>query len=468
MAIAGRDTAPCSVGQNSAMRTAIDTIAAIATPAGRGAVGILRLSGPQAVDIAEKISGSLPLPRQAGLRDFCDADGSLIDQGLVLHFPAPNSFTGEDVVELQGHGGPMVLHLLLRAVCTLGARAARPGEFSERAFLNNRMDLAQAEAIADLIDASSAQAVRAARRSLDGEFSKRVNALVEELIQLRVFVEGALDFSDEDVNWLADEGLASRLEILLTHLRTLIAQATQGRRLREGITVTLTGQPNVGKSTLLNYLAGSEAAIVTAIAGTTRDVLRENIVLHGLPLTVVDTAGLRDSEDPVEIEGIRRAWQALEHAEIALYLVDSRDRITANDEALLKKIPAHLRVLVVHNKCDLSGEAPRCVTQHGRTHVYLCATSGSGVDLLVDEIKKIAGISEFGDDAFSARGRHLDALQKTLSHTMQAQQRLTERSAAELAAEELRLAQQALREITGAFSSDDLLGRVFSQFCIGK
>ena len=450
------------------MSSATDTIAAIATPAGRGAVGILRLSGPQAASISEKISGALPPPRQAGLRDFRDADGTLMDQGLVLHFPAPNSFTGEDVVELQGHGGPMVLHLLLRAVCALGARAARPGEFSERAFLNNRLDLAQAEAIADLIDASSAQAVRAARRSLDGEFSKRVNALVEELIQLRVFVEGALDFSDEDVNWLADEGLASRLEILLTHLHTLIAQAAQGRRLREGITVTLTGQPNVGKSTLLNHLAGTEAAIVTAIAGTTRDVLRENIVLDGLPLTVVDTAGLRDSEDPVEIEGIRRAWQALEHAEIALYLVDSRSRITADDEALLKKIPSHLRVLVVYNKCDLSGEAPRCVTEDGRTHVYLCAATGLGVDLLVNEIKKFAGISEFGDDAFSARGRHLDALQRTLNHTTQAQQRLAERSAAELAAEELRLAQQALSEITGAFSSDDLLGRVFSQFCIGK
>lgn len=450
------------------MRFATETIVAVATPAGRGAVGILRLSGPQAAAIAEKISGSLPAPRQAGLRDLRGADGIKLDQGLVLYFPGPNSFTGEDVVELQGHGGPMVLHLLLRAACALGARAARPGEFSERAFLNDRMDLVQAEAIADLIDASSAQAVRAARRSLDGEFSKRVNALVEELIQLRVFVEGALDFSDEDVNWLADEGLRSRVATLLAHLRALIAQAMQGRRLREGITVTLTGQPNVGKSTLLNRLAGTEAAIVTAIAGTTRDVLRENIVLEGLPLTVVDTAGLRESKDPVEIEGIRRAWLALEHAEIALYLVDSRQRITADDEALLKKIPAHLHVLVIHNKCDLSGEQPRRMVDDERTHLYLSASDGHGVDLLTSEIKKIAGLSEQTENAFSARGRHLDALQRALTHSMQAQARLNEGATAELAAEELRLAQEALSEITGTFSSDDLLGRVFSQFCIGK
>lgn len=450
------------------MQTTTDTIAAIATPTGRGSVGILRLSGPQAASISEKICGALPAPRVATLRHFRDAENNAIDQGLVLFFAAPNSFTGEDVVELQGHGGPVVLQLLQQAACVFGARPARPGEFSERAFLNNRMDLAQAEAIADLIDASSAQAVRAARRSLDGEFSQRVNALVEELIQLRVFVEGALDFSDEDVNWLADEGLSSRLEILLTHLHTLVAQAAQGRRLREGITVTLTGQPNVGKSTLLNRLAGTDAAIVTAIAGTTRDVLRENIVLDGMPITVVDTAGLRDSEDPVELEGIRRAWLALEQAEIALYLVDSRQRITADDEALLKKIPAHLQMLVIHNKCDLSNETPRCVTENSTTHIHLSASQGQGVELLVREIKKIAGLSEQSENIFSARARHLDALQRTLTHTSQAQQRLQEHATAELAAEELRLAQNALSEITGAFSSDDLLGRVFSQFCIGK
>jgi tRNA modification GTPase len=450
------------------MRSTTDTIAAIATPTGRGSVGILRLSGPQAASISEKMCGTPLVPRVATLRHFRDAEDCAIDQGLALFFPAPHSFTGEDVVELQAHGGPVVLQLLQQAACTHGARPARPGEFSERAFLNNRIDLAQAEAIADLIDASSAQAVRSARRSLDGEFSQRVNALVEELIQLRVFVEGALDFSDEDVNWLADEGLSSRLEILLTHLRTLMAQAAQGRRLREGITVTLTGQPNVGKSTLLNRLAATDAAIVTAIAGTTRDVLRENIVLDGLPITVVDTAGLRDSDDPVELEGIRRAWQALDHAEIALYLVDSRQRLTADDQALLKKIPAHLHVVVVHNKCDLSGEAPRRETRDAYAHIHLSASQGQGVELLEREIKSIAGVSDQSENIFSARARHLDALQRTLAHTLQAQQRLQEQATAELAAEELRLAQNALSEITGAFSSDDLLGRVFSQFCIGK
>ena len=277
----------------SPAKSSTETIAAVATPAGRGALGILRLSGPQAPRIAELMAGTLPAPRQAALRHFRDPQGNVIDQGLLLCFPAPHSFTGEDVVELQGHGGPVLLDLLLRSACALGARVARPGEFSERAFLNNRIDLAQAEAIADLIDAASAQAARAASRSLDGEFSRRIHALVDELIQLRVFIEGALDFSDEDVDWLADGRLRERLAALLAHLQNLIAQAAQGRRLREGITVTLTGQPNVGKSTLLNRLAGSDAAIVTDIAGTTRDVLRENIVLEGLPLTFPTTTGVK-------------------------------------------------------------------------------------------------------------------------------------------------------------------------------
>jgi tRNA modification GTPase len=460
------------VVQNTRMqppaKSSTDTIAAIATPPGRGALGILRLSGPDAVAIAEQIAGTLPPPRMASLRHFRDQHAEAVDQGLLLYFPAPNSFTGEDVIELQGHGGPVLLDLLLRAACALGARVARPGEFSERAFLNGRLDLAQAEAIADLIDAASAQAARAASRSLDGEFSRRIHALVEELVQLRVFVEGALDFSDEDIDWLSDEKLRTRLENLSGHLQTLIAQAARGRRLREGITVTLTGRPNVGKSTLLNRLAGNEAAIVTEIAGTTRDVLRENILLDDLPLTVVDTAGLRESDDPVEREGVRRAWAALAQAEIALYLIDDRVGVTAEDEALLQKLPSGLQVLVISNKCDLSGRAPEQSSTKGRALIRLSAANGDGMELLSDAIKRIAGVTESTEGLFSARTRHVDALRRAYAGARDAQRRLLEGASPELAAEELRLAQQALAEITGQFSSDDLLGRVFSQFCIGK
>jgi tRNA modification GTPase len=452
----------------SPAKSPTDTIVAIATPPGRGALGTLRLSGPAAAGIADLIAGTLPPPRLATLRHFRDQHGEAVDQGLLLYFPAPHSFTGEDVIELQGHGGPVLLDLLLRAACALGARVARPGEFSERAFLNGRLDLAQAEAIADLIDAASAQAARAAARSLDGEFSRRIHALVEELIQLRVFVEGALDFSDEDIDWLSDENLRTRLAGLITQLQTLITQAARGRRLREGITVTLTGRPNVGKSTLLNRLAGSEAAIVTEIAGTTRDLLRENILLGDLPLIVIDTAGLRDSDEPVEREGIRRAWTALAQAEIALYLVDDRTGVTVEDEALLQKLPANLQVLVISNKCDLSGRAPGQTSIGGREQIRLSAADGSGMELLSDAIKRIAGATESAEGLFSARTRHVDALQRAVTRAQEAQQRLQEGATPELAAEELRLAQQALAEITGEFSSDDLLGRVFSQFCIGK
>lgn len=452
----------------TSVKTSTETIAAVATPPGRGALGILRLSGPQAAHIAELIAGTLPKARQAALRHFRDPHGAVIDQGLLLFFPGPNSFTGEDVVELQGHGGPVLLDLLLRSVCALGARVARPGEFSERAFLNNRIDLAQAEAIADLIDAASAQAARAASRSLDGEFSKRIHALLDELIQLRVFIEGALDFSDEDIDWLSDDKLRKRLATLIEHLRTLITQAARGRRLREGITVTLTGQPNVGKSTLLNRLAGNEAAIVTEIAGTTRDVLRENIVLDDLPLTVVDTAGLRESNDPVEREGIRRAWSALAQAEIALYLVDDRVGITAEDKALLQQLPAQLKVLVIANKCDISGRTAEVTQMNGYEGIRLSAAEGIGLELLTTAIKQIAGATETAEGIFSARTRHVDALRRALAYSQDAQTRLLEGVTPELAAEELRLAQEALAEITGQFSSDDLLGKIFSQFCIGK
>jgi tRNA modification GTPase len=439
----------------------------VATPAGRGAIGILRLSGPQSARIAEQLAGALPAARTAALRKFRDAGGGEIDHGLVLHFPAPHSFTGEDVVELQGHGGPVVLDLLLRAALHHGARQARPGEFSERAFLNGRIDLAQAEAIADLIDAASQQAVRAAQRSLSGQFSTRVHALVEELTVLRSFVEGALDFSDEDVDWLADDSLRSRLEALLLSLQHLCAEAAQGRRLAEGLVVTLTGAPNVGKSTLMNRLAGADVAIVTDIPGTTRDLLREHVLLDGLPLTLVDTAGLRDSSDPIEQEGQRRARAALSQAEVALFLVDDTRGFTPVERDLFSRLPAGPRPLVVHNKCDASGRVPQRFEDEGIVHVRLSAATGAGLELLRAEIRAVAGLEAGAEGLFSARTRHVEALRHALGAVGDAAQRLREGATPELAAEELRLAQQALATITGEFSSDDLLGRIFAAFCIG-
>ena len=449
---------------------AIDTIAAIATPPGRGAVGMVRVSGPLVPRICESLAGALPPPRQAALRSFRDAAGERIDQGLLLYFPAPRSYTGEDVLELQGHGGPMVLSLLLQAACAAGARPARPGEFSERAFLNGCLDLAQAEAVADLIDASSRSAVRAALHSLQGEFSNRVQGLLDELIAVRADLEAALDFADEDVPWITPQTLHERSAGLVEITADLIREAAQGRRLREGMSVAIAGQPNVGKSTLLNRLAGAEAAIVSPQAGTTRDLLREHIVVDGLPLTVIDTAGLRDSSDPVEQEGVRRAWAALEKAELILFLADDRNGLTDTDAALLAKLPADIETLLLFNKCDLSGAAPlREKDAQGRTRLRLSAAAGQGMDLLAAEIKRAAGFSSAGAEGlFTARARHLDAL-----HHAQASLRLARAHAArndspELIAEELRLAQQALDEITGRFSSEDLLGRIFSSFCIGK
>lgn len=446
-----------------------DTIVAIATAPGRGGVGIVRLSGPQAAAVAERLSGkALPPPRTAGFRHFHAADGSRIDSGLVLHFRGPNSFTGEDVVELQGHGSPVALNLIVQAACAHGARPARPGEFSERAFLNDRIDLAQAEAIADLIDATTEQAARAAQRSLEGQLSQRVQAIAEQLLELRMFVEGALDFSDEDVNWLADRTLAAKLADARGALDALLAQAAQGRRLREGYTVALTGRPNVGKSTLLNRLAGAEVAIVTDIAGTTRDVLRENLDLGGLPVTLVDTAGLRESDDPVEREGIRRARRALEQAELALFLIDARESITGEDKRLMAELPAQLPRVIVHNKSDLAGIVPRRDERDGEVELYLSAASGEGVALLIDELRERAGLHGGGEGLFSARGRHLDALRRTQAHLQTATTHLASGAMPELAAEELRLAHEALGEITGRFTTEDLLGRIFSSFCIGK
>jgi tRNA modification GTPase len=449
---------------------AADTIAAIATPAGRGAVGMVRISGPLTPRICEALAGALPPPRRAVLRNFRDETGEPIDQGLLLYFPAPKSYTGEDVLELQGHGGPLLLSLLLQAACAAGARPARPGEFSERAFLNGCVDLAQAEAVADLIDASSRGAARAALHSLQGEFSRRVQGLLDELIAVRADLEAALDFADEDVPWITPQTLHERIEGLLEIIADLGREAAQGRRLREGLTVAIAGQPNVGKSTLLNRLAGADAAIVSPLAGTTRDLLREHIVIDGMPLTVIDTAGLRDSADPVEREGVRRAWGALEKAELILFLADDRDGIGEADAALLAKLPHNVETLVVLNKCDLSGRPPlRTSDTLGRISLRLSAAVGQGLDLLTTEIKRAAGFSGgAAEGLFTARARHLEALRHAQAALRLARAHAAKNRSPELIAEELRLTQQALDEITGRFGSEDLLGRIFSSFCIGK
>lgn len=448
-----------------------DTIAAIATPPGRGAVGMVRVSGPLAWAVCEHIAGALPPPRQAVLRNFRDAAGARIDQGLVLYFPAPHSYTGEDVLELQGHGGPVVLNLLVQSACAAGARPARPGEFSERAFLNGRIDLAQAEGVADLIEASSRAAARAALHSLQGEFSRRVQGLLDELIAVRADLEAALDFADEDVPWITPETLRDRCAGLVEIGEDLIREAARGRRLRDGLSVAIAGRPNVGKSTLLNRLAGAEAAIVSPHAGTTRDLLREQIVVDGLPLTVIDTAGLRDSADPVEQEGVRRAWAALEKAELILFLADDHQGLTPADHALLQRLPPEVETLVLLNKCDLSARPP-AREPDGRGHIQLrlSAGTGAGLDLLAAELRRAAGLGAApAEGLFTARVRHLDALHRALAALRLARAHATRSSSSpELIAEELRQAQQALDEISGRFTSEDLLGRIFASFCIGK
>ena len=392
-----------------------------------------------------------------------DADGEVVDEGLVLYFPGPDSFTGEHVVELQGHGGPLVLAILLASACAAGARLARPGEFSERAFLNGRLDLAQAESIADLIDAGSHAAVRAASRSLQGEFSARVSALVDALTSLRADLEAALDFADEDVPWLSSSQMTLRLGGLQRGLADVLRAAAQGRRLRDGLTVAIGGQPNVGKSTLLNRLAGTEAAIVSPIAGTTRDVLREHLTLNGLPVTVLDTAGLRDSDDPVEKIGIERARKAIEQAEVLLYLVDDRIGLTAVDEAELANLSPNAQRVLVHSKCDLSGGRAGIIDP---ASLRLSATTGAGIDTLIQRLHQLAGLDTSATDALGARARHLDAL-RTAAVEVDAARGLPLTSP-ELIAEHLRLAQAALEAITGRYTADDLLGRSFRPSASGN
>ncbi len=442
-----------------------DTIVAIATPPGFGGVGIVRLSGDDAPRIAEAICKSLPRPRLAAFRVFRDADGEPIDEGLVLRFEAPRSFTGEEVVELHGHGGPVVLDMLLQRCVGLGARLARPGEFSERAFLNERLDLAQAEAIADLIESGSARAARMAARSLRGEFSRRVQELVDELIALRVYVEAALDFSDEDIDFLSDGRVEQRLGALTQHIEALRAAAEQGRVMREGLTLVIAGRPNAGKSSLLNLLARSDAAIVTEIPGTTRDLLREFIQIDGLPVHLIDTAGLRDSDNPIEREGIRRARKALDEADLVLWVYDCQDEAPEVDEAVAA---LDIPLLLVRNKIDRRDEAPAERERGGLPEIALCARDGRGLERLHDFLKRHAGVGEQGEDGFSARRRHLLAIERAGQALQRAANTLLERHAAELVAADLRDAQAALSEITGEFGADDLLGEIFSSFCIGK
>lgn len=455
------------------MSTPRETIAAVATAQGRGGVGIVRISGPLASVAAKAISGRELKPRYAHYGPFFSDDRQVLDEGLVLYFPGPNSFTGEDVLELQGHGGPIVLDMLLKRCLELGCRLARPGEFSERAFLNDKLDLAQAEAIADLIEASSAQAARNALRSLQGAFSQRVHNLTEQLIGLRIYVEAAIDFPEEEIDFLADGHVLSMLDKVRDELSTVLREAGQGALLRDGMTVVIAGRPNAGKSSLLNALAGREAAIVTEIAGTTRDILREHIHIDGMPLHVVDTAGLRDTDDHVEKIGVERALKAIGEADRVLLVVDATAPEALDPFALwpefLEYRPDPAKVTLIRNKADLTGEAVSLETSDdGHVTISLSAKSAEGLDLLRDHLKACMGYEQTSESSFSARRRHLEALRHASAALEHGRAQLTLAGAGELLAEDLRQAQHSLGEITGAFSSDDLLGRIFSSFCIGK
>jgi tRNA modification GTPase len=450
-----------------------DTIVAQATASGRGGVGIIRISGPLSSVVAKQLLGKVPAVRQAEYLPFQEQNGQVLDQGLALFFKAPNSFTGEDILELQGHGGQVVLDMLIKAVLQVsGLRLARPGEFSERAFLNDKLDLAQAEAIADLIDASSQQAARGALRSLQGEFSKHIRQLVELVIHLRMYVEAAIDFPDEEIDFLSDGKVLGDLKHIIFQLQQVRKQAQQGSLLREGMRVVIAGRPNAGKSSLLNALAGRDAAIVTDIAGTTRDVLKEHIHLDGMPLHIIDTAGLRDSTDKVELIGIERAWQEIEQADRVLFMLDSTDTRESDPHLIwpefIDKLPSKIGLTVIRNKADLSGENIGESEVNGFTVLHLSASNNMGVDILAEHLKDCMGFNASNEGQFIARRRHLDAIERASEHLDVGKDQLENHFAGELLAEELRITQNHLNEITGEFSSDDLLGKIFSSFCIGK
>lgn len=445
-----------------------DTIAAQATPPGRGGVGIVRVSGSHVRQIATALLGGVPAPRRAVVRRFLDSSGETIDRGLALYFPQPRSFTGEDVLELQAHGGPMVIDLLVARVLQLGARAARPGEFSQRAFLNGKLDLIQAEAIADLIDSASVEAARSAQRTLQGYFSDRVRDLMEGVTELRVLVEAAIDFPDEEVEFLTDASVLARLDELLQRLGATIASAQTGRLLREGLIVVIAGPPNVGKSSLLNRLTERDSAIVTDIPGTTRDLLRESIHIDGLPLQLVDTAGLRSTSDVIEQQGVERAGKAIDTADIVLWMVDDRWEAYAQENFASPQFTNHPATVVVRNKVDLSGQLPGLVDGIEPPTVRISATTGAGLDVLKARLKATAGYQQSTEGSFLARRRHLDALQRTETALRSARNQLCGQVAPELVAEDLWEAHRALGEITGECSSEQLLERIFSSFCIGK
>lgn len=452
-----------------------ETIAAIATPLGRGGIGIIRVSGPLALPIAKAILGKTPQPRYAHYGNFLAADNATLDQGIAIFFPNPHSFTGEDVLELQGHGGPVVLQWILDRVVELGATLAEPGEFSKQAFLNDKLDLAQAEAIADLIDASSEQAAKSALKSLQGEFSAQINDLVEQLIRLRIFVEAAIDFPEEEIDFLSDGKVAGQLQSILDQLHRVFKSAQQGALLSEGMSVVILGRPNAGKSSLLNALSGKDSAIVTNIAGTTRDIVKVQIQIDGMPLHILDTAGLREATDEVEKIGIQKAWQAIKDADRILVIIQAGEHeIDPEDKAILARLPSHIPVTLIYNKIDLVKQNPKIETLtenlcgHQETAIWLSAKQQLGLDILKEHLKTSMGFSQTAEGVFMARKRHLNALSVALEFVQTGQQQLEGYAAGELLAEDLRQAQNSLSEITGRFTSDDLLGKIFTSFCIGK
>jgi tRNA modification GTPase len=444
-----------------------DTIVARATPAGSGGIAVVRISGPLVPEIAKRMTGGVPAARRATLCTLRDKDGQMLDECIVLYFAAPHSFTGEEVLELHGHGGPVVVAGIVDAAVELGARLAEPGEFSKRAFLNDKLDLAQAEAIADLVASGSRQAARAALRSLSGAFSAAVDELQEQLDRLRMYVEAAIDFPDEDIEFLSDSALLVRVADCSSAFMRLRSNTSVGRVLRDGYRVVIVGRPNAGKSSLMNRLSGQESAIVTEIAGTTRDIVREQITIEGLPVELVDTAGLRDDPGRIEAEGIRRAREALKSADAILWIQDASLPHERADGVVDDDLPEGTPVVIVRNKADLSGDVPGLVNREPPV-VAIAATTGAGIDALRSEIRDLAGYRDLGEGAFTARQRHVDALERAWRHFDAGRTALRETQAGEIFAEELKLSQQALSEITGAHSSDDLLGRIFADFCIGK
>jgi tRNA modification GTPase len=442
-----------------------DPIAAIATAPGRGGIGVVRVSGRNLVPFVQALLGKVPAARRATKAAFLDGRGAAIDDGLALYFPAPHSYTGEEVLELQGHGGPVVMQMLLKRCLELGARPAEPGEFTRRAFLNNKLDLAQAESVADLIEAATDSAARCALRSLRGEFSAAIEELLRQLIELRMLVEATLDFPEEELDPLDRADAKGRHASLLQAIETALAKSRQGSLLRTGLQVVLAGQTNVGKSSLLNRLTGEELAIVTAIPGTTRDSVRQVIQIDGVPINIVDTAGLRETEDEVERLGIARTWSEIGKADVVLLLVDARAGVTTQDLELVARIPQGVKRVFVHNKIDLAGAEPRVQRGEASTSLYLSVKTGAGMDLLRAELLRIAGWQQGAEDLFMARERHLVALRQAALHAAQAGEHF---GRPELFAEELRLAQEQLNSITGEFAADDLLGEIFSRFCIGK